>query len=91
MARRCRFADVKEIFSILSKRMMEEGLTKLLYRPAPHPYQRAPREDDLYSRLASGAEDCRDQNARHVALEVWMRPIRNGDRRPGVQPPHDCG
>jgi hypothetical protein len=55
MAQRARFEDVQEMFRLLLAHLHDEGIEKLIYRAPPHPYQVAPREDDIIFLERAGA------------------------------------
>jgi hypothetical protein len=80
IARRTRLADVIEMWAQLRLFMQREGLRRLCYRPAPHPYHLAPREDDLYSLTQAGATIVDTKLHAMVRCHMKTPPRREWDR-----------
>lgn len=52
-------AFVKAAFEALAEKLSEEGFAKLVYKPVPHIYHKAPSEEDLYVLYQMGATTSR--------------------------------
>ena len=92
LRRRARFGEVGTAVAALLEHLQSRGCARLMYRPAPHPYHRQPRDEDVYFLEQAGAR--RVETKLHSMLicrggatassQKWRRDLRRA-RRSGVR------
>jgi hypothetical protein len=83
LAHEVKLPTVLALFDLLAERLRGAGCRRLLYKPVPHIYHRAPAEEDLYALHRMGARLVRREASSAIDREARLSPSKG--RRAAIQ------